>query len=163
MTDLLPPSPSAISPSSRFFSPSPSSLSINTESYTPYYLSSNSGTYFNQSPSITLSTSPTSSKSVTQVAIDSPSTMSPRWGSGPPIRPLDYCQLLSSEDLHTELQRTVDDLASWLALVDQGLSAMLDTPSQYRSGSLESGSGSGSMGDEADFELVLPPPTSRTT
>src|SRR5437763_1812729 len=136
MSDLLPPSPSAASPVHRYFAPSPSTLSVNTvpnESVSPHHLAPASGIQFpSQSPSIMISTSPTA-KSVT---VDSPSSMSPRWGNGPPIRPLDYCQLLSSQDLHAELQRTVDDLAQWLALVDQGLSAMLDT----------------SQPDDADFE-----------
>jgi len=43
------------------------------------------------------------------------------------MRPLDFAALMVSHDrTHTELARTVDDLAQWLSFVEVGLIGMLD-------------------------------------
>jgi len=52
------------------------------------------------------------------------------WG-GPAIRPLDFPALMRShEATHSELARTVEDLASWLSVVELGLVQMLDKATQ---------------------------------
>ena len=51
--------------------------------------------------------------------------------SGPPLRPLDLAPLMHShEATHTELARTVDELQQWMAVVEAGLTQMLERPSQ---------------------------------
>jgi protein-serine/threonine kinase len=46
---------------------------------------------------------------------------------GPPLRLLDYEQVLfSNEGTHAELARTVDDLSKWLSAVEVGLTGLLD-------------------------------------
>jgi len=50
---------------------------------------------------------------------------------GPTIRPLDFPSLMRShEATHTELAHTVEDLASWLSMVELGLTQMLDRANQ---------------------------------
>ena len=50
---------------------------------------------------------------------------------GPPLLPLDFAPLVHShEETHTQLARTVDDLAQWLSVVELGLSHMLDKASE---------------------------------
>lgn len=50
---------------------------------------------------------------------------------GPPIRPLDLAPLMHShEATHSELARTVDELQQWMAVVEAGLTQMLERPSQ---------------------------------
>lgn len=47
----------------------------------------------------------------------------------PQIQPLDLGGLMGSrEDTHTELAHMVEDLAQWLAVVENGLSDLLATP-----------------------------------
>jgi hypothetical protein len=47
----------------------------------------------------------------------------------PSIRPLDLGSLMGSrDDTHTELAHIVEDLAQWLAVVENGLSDLLATP-----------------------------------
>lgn len=50
---------------------------------------------------------------------------------GPPLRPLDFAPLMHShEATHTQLARTVEDLAQWLSVVEFGLTQMLDKASE---------------------------------
>jgi hypothetical protein len=47
----------------------------------------------------------------------------------PPIRPLDLGGLMGSrDDTHAELAHIVEDLAQWLAVVENGLSDLLAVP-----------------------------------
>ena len=49
----------------------------------------------------------------------------------PPIRPLDLAPLMHSHELtHAELARTVDELQSWMQVVEAGLAQMLDRAAQ---------------------------------
>lgn len=51
---------------------------------------------------------------------------------GPIIRPLDFSLLMSShEATHSELARTVEDLAQWLSVVEFGLSSVLDKAAEH--------------------------------
>lgn len=43
------------------------------------------------------------------------------------MRSLDYAALINQKSTHAELARTIDDLAQWLAVVEVGLSGMLET------------------------------------
>ena len=55
--------------------------------------------------------------------------------------------------MHTELQKTVDDLAVWLSVVEQGLGSVLDTKSM------------GSVAEEDEYEAYeggLAPPHQRS-
>lgn len=47
---------------------------------------------------------------------------------GPAIRPLDFATLMQSSDaMHAELARTVDELAQWLNVVEVGFTQILDS------------------------------------
>ena len=49
----------------------------------------------------------------------------------PPIPPLDLAPLMHSHELtHAELARTVDELQSWMQVVEAGLAQMLDRAAQ---------------------------------
>lgn len=51
--------------------------------------------------------------------------------AGPALRPLDFGALMQSHDAtHAELAHTVDELAQWLAVVEVGLTHMLDRSTQ---------------------------------
>lgn len=51
--------------------------------------------------------------------------------AGPALRPLDFGALMQSHDTtHAELAHTVDELAQWLAVVEVGLTHMLDRSTQ---------------------------------
>ncbi|KAJ7733783.1 STE/STE20/YSK protein kinase [Mycena maculata] len=108
ISDLLPPSPSAVGLSSfslglpRTSSPPPFEQRNPTDiPYPPSYPRSH-----RQSLSFT--------------------SMSSFTAVGPPIRPLDYTALITSESTHLELARTIDDLSQWLSIVETGLGNMLD-------------------------------------
>lgn len=50
---------------------------------------------------------------------------------GPPLQPLDFASLMHShEATHTQLARTVEDLAQWLSVVEFGLTQMLEKASE---------------------------------
>ncbi|KAJ7096433.1 hypothetical protein C8R44DRAFT_644022, partial [Mycena epipterygia] len=144
ISDLLPPSPSAVGYSPRTFIPSASQLgtSATPESSTQQYPA------FREAASTTLSSfslglprtsspppfelrngtdmqhqtsySRSHRQSLSFTSISSISSV------GPQIRPLDYATLITSESTHTELARTIDDLSQWLSIVETGLGNMLD-------------------------------------
>ncbi|KAJ7132870.1 Pkinase-domain-containing protein [Mycena crocata] len=146
ISDLLPPSPSAVGYSPRTFIPSASQLGTSTIPATP---ESSTQQYpaFRDAASAAMS-----SFSLGLPRTSSPPPFEPRsadiphQGSfsrshrqslsftsississvGPPIRPLDYTALITSESTHTELARTIDDLSQWLSIVENGLGNMLD-------------------------------------
>ncbi|KAI0949506.1 hypothetical protein AcW1_009097 [Taiwanofungus camphoratus] len=71
---------------------------------------------------------------------------------GPVIRPLDIASLtVSHEATHSELARTVDELAQWLSLVELGLTQMLDKANQgtIEEEQEESVAADGEMGSDA--------------
>ncbi|KAF7792280.1 hypothetical protein EIP86_003316 [Pleurotus ostreatoroseus] len=148
MTDLLPPSPSAVPHSRPSPSPSPlaqSDTAVPSPRATPFANSaaSSSSTSLNslsslQNFSFTTDSSPSMaqshmrSHSYSYSALHSSFTSSPSDPlMGPPLLPLDFAPLVHShEETHTQLARTVDDLAQWLSVVELGLSHMLDKASE---------------------------------
>lgn len=133
MSDLLPPSPSAVNYSSRAFAPSPSMLSsfiTSTEGSGLRGLtaSTNAST---TSLSLPRTHSPPSSDSFHSYSYNNASSSFNSSASsnllGPVIRPLDFGAVMTSHEVtHAELARTVDDLTQWLSVVEVGLSRMLD-------------------------------------
>jgi hypothetical protein len=120
--DLLPPSPSAMSPNHRQFMPLPSNLlnSITADGPLP---TSVGGAEMPISSSYVYSSEP-SSRSHSHSR--NTSAASPE---GPDIRPLDYSLLKSSEAVHAELSHTVTDLIQWLSAIEHKLNGMLDPSS----------------------------------
>ncbi|KAI0085126.1 hypothetical protein BDY19DRAFT_457360 [Irpex rosettiformis] len=151
MSDLLPPSPSAVPPPRA--SPSPSPLGSTTPAdgaqYSPRILpyanfaASSSSTSLNSlsslqnhllgnelsSSSVGASHMRSYSYSALHAAFTS-STTNPL--TGPMIRPLDFGAFIHShEGTHSELARTVEDLAQWLSVVEIGLSSILDKAAEH--------------------------------
>ncbi|KAJ7703312.1 hypothetical protein B0H17DRAFT_922329, partial [Mycena rosella] len=145
ISDLLPPSPSAVAYSPRTFVPSASQLGTSTipatpESSTQQYpafrdAAAALGSSFSLGLPRTSSPPPSADlrdmshqgsyprshrQSLSFTSISSISSI------GPPVRPLDYTTLITSESTHTELARTIDDLSQWLSIVETGLGNMLD-------------------------------------
>ncbi|KAJ7188372.1 Pkinase-domain-containing protein [Mycena filopes] len=129
ISDLLPPSPSAVGYSPRTFIPSASQLG--TEAALAPLGSFSLGLPRTSSPP------PFESRHATEPPHHTPYSRSHRQSSsfasississvGPAIRPLDYAALITSESTHTELARTIDDLSQWLSIVENGLGNMLD-------------------------------------
>ncbi|KAJ7045412.1 Pkinase-domain-containing protein [Mycena alexandri] len=106
ISDLLPPSPSAVGYSPRTFIPTSSPPPFESRHVTepPHHAA--------YSRSHRQSSSLASISSISSV--------------GPTIRPLDYAALITSESTHNELARTIDDLSQWLSIVENGLGNMLD-------------------------------------
>lgn len=130
--DLLPPSPSAMSPSHRHFTPLPSNLSnsITADGPPP---TSVGGVDMPISSAYVYSSEP-SSRSHSHSR--NPSAASPE---GPDIRPLDYSLLTSSEAVHAQLSHTVADLIQWLSVIEHKLNGMLDPSSPPSKGPLPNG------------------------
>ncbi|EGO25478.1 hypothetical protein SERLADRAFT_387511 [Serpula lacrymans var. lacrymans S7.9] len=136
MSDLLPPSPSALTHSSRPFNPSPSALSSSVagESFFTDYSKNAAASSSSlslpqiQSPaSIDLRLKPGSSLSHTYINGTSSMPASIDTWLGPPVHPLDYRALIHSPDSTLErLAQTVDDLTQWLSVVEVGFTAMLE-------------------------------------
>jgi hypothetical protein len=49
------------------------------------------------------------------------------WTAGPPIRSLDYGNLKTTQDVHEELERTIEELGKWLGVVERGLDKIVGT------------------------------------
>lgn len=133
MSDLLPPSPSAVNYSSRVFAPPPSALSSSVtvnegpglKSLTNVSTSSLGLPRTHSPPS---DSSYPQSNGVSSSAISNSAIAS---ALGPAMRPLDFSALMRShEGTHVELARTVEDLSQWLSVVEVGLSGMLDITSE---------------------------------
>ncbi|KAJ7647422.1 Pkinase-domain-containing protein [Roridomyces roridus] len=140
ISDLLPPSPSAVSYSPRTFVPSASQLGASVLPPTPDG-GSQQYSAFRDAASATMSTfslglpstsspPPFESRNPTDKSRHRQSlsftSISSFTSVGPVIRPLDYAGLISSESTHLELARTIDDLSQWLSIVENGLANMLD-------------------------------------
>lgn len=112
--DMLPPSPSAISPMHRQFVGTPGPASDHS---------------FNHShENADTSNSRFGDDGLSRNTSQSPPDMSTGGIRGPIIRPLNYSLLGSSEAVHAELAQTVGDLAQWLEVIDQGLTNILNPP-----------------------------------
>ncbi|RDB16854.1 Serine/threonine-protein kinase KIC1 [Hypsizygus marmoreus] len=148
ISDLLPPSPSAAiyTPRSHLASPSQqttpvahSNLELNR-----HHPTLRDGTSFT-SPSISSasrrSPSPPAPRRIATESPFSSSFADRRHGHarktstntstsmpllGPPVRQLDYSRLISEDNTHAELARTIDDLTQWLSVVEVGLNGMLE-------------------------------------
>jgi hypothetical protein len=53
------------------------------------------------------------------------STLMASWQEGPNVKALNYTALLTSEDVHADLDKTVQDLGQWLNCLDVGLGSLL--------------------------------------
>jgi hypothetical protein len=58
-------------------------------------------------------------------ALATEATLHQSWPDGPTVKPLDYAALCTSEDVHADLERTVQDLGQWLNVLDVGLGSLL--------------------------------------
>ncbi|KAJ7072419.1 Pkinase-domain-containing protein [Mycena amicta] len=125
ISDLLPPSPSAVGYSPRTFVASASQLGTST-------LPDNSTQYSAFREAASTSNMPFS---LGLPRTSSPPALEPRThrqsasltSLGPAIRPLDYAALIPGENTHSELARTIDHLSQWLSILETGLANMLDT------------------------------------
>ncbi|KAJ7497186.1 Pkinase-domain-containing protein [Mycena latifolia] len=142
ISDLLPPSPSAVGYSPRTFVPSASQLGTSTVPVTPetstqHYPAFRDAASAALGSSFSLGLPRTSSPPPSELPHQSSYPRSHRQSLsfnsississvGPPVRPLDYTALITNESTHTELARTIDDLSQWLSIVETGLGNMLD-------------------------------------
>jgi hypothetical protein len=115
--DLLPPSPSVVSPIHRPFAHQPQNISTgssNPVEHTHSYQHPNSHPNAPPIPSLG------DTVSHPQPHVDP--VLKP-----PVIRPLDFMAFVaSSAETHVELARTVDELSRWLAVVEGGLAGVLE-------------------------------------
>lgn len=128
---MLPPSPGvsvSLSPVGRVFNHSPSALQTST---TPIDLSAGVGNISPNNATNGLRGYPSSgghsqsnSYSHTNYAHNSHAN-GYLHSDGPDLPPLDLGVLVSAEDVHAELSRTVDGLMSWLGVVDAGLAEVM--------------------------------------
>ncbi|CAE6432439.1 unnamed protein product [Rhizoctonia solani] len=143
--DMLPPSPGigtvVISPVAKVFSHSPSALQT---SITPSDIGNGSpvnGRVYSHSQSNSYShTSQTTPHSSANAML---------YPDNPALPPLDLGMLVSAEDVHAELARTVDGLMAWLGVVDAGLGEVLGIRDADES---EAGEG---LGFELDSESMV--------
>ncbi|KAG8690884.1 hypothetical protein FRC11_008393 [Ceratobasidium sp. 423] len=143
--DMLPPSPGmgsiSISPVTKVFNHSPSALQTSTTPNDMVNGSPVNGKVYTHSQSNSYShtnhTTPHSSANA-QLHPDNPA-----------LPPLDLGLLVSAEDVHAELARTVDGLMAWLGVVDTGLGEVLSIRDMEES---EAGEG---MGFELDSESLV--------
>lgn len=69
--------------------------------------------------------------SSTNTMLDSPLPPPPSspplsaWPTGPPMKSLDYANLVSASDVHSELEKTIGELGEWLKVVDLGFERLL--------------------------------------
>lgn len=110
--DLLPPSPSIVSPIHRPFTPHPPNTNLGNN------VSGDHGHTPSHAHPFSALPGPTPDL---HTHLDA--TLKPP----PEIRPLDFMAFVaSSEETHMELARTVDELSRWLAVVEGGLVGVLE-------------------------------------
>ncbi|KAE9395007.1 Pkinase-domain-containing protein [Gymnopus androsaceus JB14] len=141
ISDLLPPSPSAVV-NNRIFTPSPSHLYSSTTFNPPAPMSaqphkdhqlsrtSSPPSFDLRSAPVDMTSSmypPSHSYPQSRAHSHKPSSSLASISSLPGSSPLDYSTLLSVESTHAELARTIDDLTKCLSVVETGLTGMLDT------------------------------------
>ncbi|KAG8742506.1 hypothetical protein FRC10_001340 [Ceratobasidium sp. 414] len=124
--DMLPPSPGvgsmSLSPVSRVFNPSPSGLHVSTAP-TDAGVGTGSSSPVNGTSGLRAHSgghSQSNSYSATH-----PHTTNHLHLDVPDLAPLDLGALISTDDVHAELSRTVDGLMAWLGMVDAGLGEVL--------------------------------------
>lgn len=71
----------------------------------------------------------TSSNSTTSASTSISSATSISMGYGPLVQPFNYATLLTGDDVQTELARVVEDLKTWLTVVETGLNGVLEATS----------------------------------
>ncbi|KAJ3857882.1 Pkinase-domain-containing protein [Lentinula lateritia] len=148
LSDLLPPSPSAVV-NNRIYNPSPSHLNSST-TINPFTAPLNHPNFKDTGSPFSLGLPRTSSPpsfDLRSAPVDMTSSMYPSSrvhghnpssslasisslpGSNvmPVLRPLDYSSLVTIESTQTELARTIDDLSKCLSVVEIGFTSMLDT------------------------------------
>ncbi|KAG8718145.1 hypothetical protein FRC08_005856 [Ceratobasidium sp. 394] len=127
--DMLPPSPGmgsvSLSPVSRVFNPSPSGLHVSTTP-TDAGMGTGSSSPVNGTNGLRAhSGGHSQSNSYSNTTHAYPHTTSHLHPDVPDLAPLDLGALISSDDVHAELSRTVDGLMAWLGVVDAGLGEVL--------------------------------------
>ncbi|CAE7102690.1 unnamed protein product [Rhizoctonia solani] len=143
--DMLPPSPGmgsvSISPVTKVFNHSPSALQTST---VPNDIS-------NGSPVNGRGYAHSQSNSYSHTSQTTPHSLanSQLYPDNPELPPLDLGLLVSAQDVHSELARTVDGLMAWLGVVDAGLGEVLGMRDVEES---EAGDG---MGFELDSESLV--------
>ncbi|KAG9096416.1 hypothetical protein FRC06_008692 [Ceratobasidium sp. 370] len=127
--DMLPPSPGvgsvSLSPVSRVFNPSPSGLHISTTP-TDAGMGTGSSSPVNGTNGLrAYSGGHSQSNSYSNTTHPYPYTANHLHPDVPDLAPLDLGALVSTNDVHAELSRTVDGLMAWLGVVDAGLGEVL--------------------------------------
>lgn len=155
--DMLPPSPgvsTSLSPVSRVFNHSPSALQTST---TPTDLSAGTGNISPNNGINGLRGYPSSGGHSQSNSYSHPSHAHTSHANGylhsdgPDLPALDLGALVSAEDVHAELARTVDGLMAWLGVVDAGLGEVMgagDAEESEMGGDDRSESGAGFDLDE---------------
>ena len=129
--DLLPPSPSAMSPH-RQFTPLPSNLSNSIMADGPSPTNA-------VGADMAFSSSHFHSSEPSSRSHSHSRNASAAFPEVPDIRPLDYSLLKSSEAVHAELSHTVADLIQWLGVIEHNLNGMLDPSTASAQGPLADG------------------------
>jgi len=164
--DLLPPSPSTQSPHIRGFMNGPihghGPLGEGPDSAASSFSVSHMD-YSMVSSTMVPSSSQSSATSafLTSMSASGSAASSVSLAGGPPIRPLDYSVLLNADDVHSELVRSVDDLAVWLSVVENGLTGLLEGVSADMANGRGVGEGEfieeeeeGGFDSEADYPMA---------
>ncbi|KAG8928333.1 hypothetical protein FRC02_007057 [Tulasnella sp. 418] len=117
--ELLPPSPST---------PLTHSISHRTLAQNPTSMdtSTNNGVTPSSSDRLLVGQAATTTMHPTVTTIHSSNLSHSGPIYGPSIRPLDYSALLTSDDVHAELARSVEELSTWLNVVENGLNTVLE-------------------------------------
>ncbi|CAK5281475.1 unnamed protein product [Mycena citricolor] len=156
ISDLLPPSPSAMTYSPRIFAPGSSQLaSSSTVPSTPEHAVNRpvftglSNTPFSLGLPKSASPPPMLSEPLHSRSHRPTTSFASISTLGPVIRPLDFAAVIDSENTHAELGRAIEDLSQWLAIVETGLSTMLD-PTPYASTIAEEQEGPATELEESD-------------
>ncbi|KAG8771794.1 hypothetical protein FRC12_003401 [Ceratobasidium sp. 428] len=125
--DMLPPSPGvgsvSLSPVSKVFNPSASGLHVSTTP-TDVGMGTGSSSPLNGTNGLK-ARSGGHSQSNSYSNAPYPHTTNSLHPDVPDLRPLDLGTLVSADDVHAELSRTVDGLIAWLGVVDTGLGEVL--------------------------------------
>lgn len=127
MADLLPPSPSAVVYNPRYFTSVPSQLGAvaanPTDQGKPDLLFTNPRPV---SPPRTEPRRPSENSSSSYAFHSSSSLGFAAPLSNPTVGPLDYSALVTNGTTYSELTKTINDLATWLSVVETGLNGVLE-------------------------------------
>ena len=151
--ELLPPSPStSMSYSGRGFGPANDATTLESAGSVGGIHPSSSATSVAQSHASSLQTSSTSTTSAS-ASISSTTSVSTAYG--PPVQPFNYSILGTADDVQGELAKVVEDLATWLSVVENGLSGVLEGVGYGRNGISADENAEGeymAVDDSFDFE-----------